>query len=60
MGARPSGVGGVRNTIFNHVIDPQLRIMERLGDMTEAARSENLCIPLVADGREIGLRFLSK
>ena len=37
-----------------------MRIMERLGDMTGAARSENLCIPLEADGREICLSFLSK
>ena len=34
--------------------------MERLGDMMVAARSENLLIPLAADGREICLRFLSK
>ena len=51
MGARPSGGGGGRNTIFNHGIDLQLRIMERLGDMTRGTRSENFRIPLAADGR---------
>ena len=45
--------------MFNHGIDPQMRIMERLGDMTGAARSENLLIPLAADGREICLLSLS-
>ena len=60
MGARPSGVGGVRNAIFNHGIDLQLQIMERLGDMTGAARSDNLGNPLEEDSREICLRFLSK
>ena len=34
--------------------------MERLGNMTAAARSENLHIPLAADDREICLPFLSK
>ena len=39
FGARPIGGGGGRDTIFNHGIDPQLRIMERLGNMTVEARS---------------------
>ena len=51
MGARPSGRVGGRDAVFNHRVDPQLGIMERLGDMTGAAHSENLCIPLAADGR---------
>ena len=34
--------------------------MDRLGDMTGAAFSENLRIPLAADGREICLSFISK
>ena len=34
IGARPSGGGGRRDVIFNHGIEPQFRIMERLGDMT--------------------------
>ena len=53
MGARPSDRGGGRDTLFNYGIDLQLRIMEILGDITGAARSENLLIPLAADGREI-------
>ena len=59
FGARQSGGGGGRNTIFKHGIDPQLRIIENMGNMTLAARSENLCIPLAADGREICFRFSS-
>ena len=60
MVAMSSGNGGGRNAIFNHGIDLQLQIMERLSDMKRATRSENLRIPLVADGREICLLFLSK
>ena len=60
FGERPSGEGGGRNAIFNHGIDPQLRIMERLGDMKGAVRSKNLRIPLAADGRDIYLCFSSK
>ena len=52
--------GGGRDAVFNHGVDPQLRIMERLGDMTGETRLEKLCIPLAADGRDICLRFLSK
>ena len=46
--------------VFNNGVDPQLRIMERLGDMTAAACSENLRIPLAVDGRDISLGFHSK
>ena len=53
MGVRPIGGGGGRDAVFNHGVDLQLRIMERLGDMTGVARSENLRTPLAADGREI-------
>ena len=60
MGARPNGGGGGRDAIFNHGIDPQLRIMERIGDTTGAERLENLRIPLVVYVREIFLRLLSK
>ena len=60
MGASTSGGGGGRDALFDHGVDPQLRIMERIGDMTGAARSENIRIPLAEDGREICLRFLSK
>ena len=60
MVARQRGRGGGRDEIFNHGVDPQLRIMDRLGDMTASARLENLRIPLAADGRDICLHFLSK
>ena len=60
MVARPIRGGGGRYTVFNHGVDPQMRIMERLGYMMGAARLENLRIPLAADGGEICLRFLSK
>ena len=51
MVERPSGGGGGLDAVFNHGLDPQLRIMEILGDMTGVARLENLRIPLVADGK---------
>ena len=60
IGTRTSVGGGGRDTLFNHGVDLQLWIMERLGDMTVAVRLENLHIPLTADGGEICLRFLSK
>ena len=60
MGARPSGGGGGRDALFNHGVDPQLRIMERLGYMTASAHLENLRTPLAAGGKEICLPFLSK
>ena len=60
MQASPSGRGGGRYTVFNHGVDPQMRIMEKLGYMTGAARLENLRIPLAADGGEICLLFLLK
>ena len=46
--------------MFKNGLDLQLRIMERLGEITAAAHSENLHIPLAADGREMFLRFQSK
>ena len=60
FGARQSGGGGGSDAIFNHRIDPQLRIIENMGNMTLAARSENLRIPLAADSREICLCFSLK
>ena len=39
FGARQSGRGGGGGTIFNHGVDPQLRIIENLGSMKLAARS---------------------
>ena len=53
MEARPSGEGGGNDAIFNHGIDLQLRTTDRIGDMTGAARSENLNTTLAEDGREI-------
>ena len=38
MGERPSGGGGGRDAVFNHGVDLQLKIIERLGDMTTTAR----------------------
>ena len=57
IGARPSDGGGGRYTVFNNRVDKQLRIMEILGEMMAAARSENLRYPLAADVRDICLRF---
>ena len=39
FGASTRGGGGGRDAIFNHGIDPQMRIMERLVDITRVARS---------------------
>ena len=58
MGARPSGRGGGRDSVFNHKVYPQMWIMKRLGYMTGVAYLENLRIPLAADGRKICFRFL--
>ena len=60
IGARPISGGGGRDAVFNHKVDPQLRIIERLRYMMAAARSEKLRNPLAADGREICLHFISK
>ena len=43
----------------NHGVDPQLRISETLGILTQVERSENLHLPMVADGREICLWYIS-
>ena len=60
IGARSIDEGVGRDTFFNTRVEPQMRIMERLGEMTAAAHLENLRCPLVAYGREICLRFHSK
>ena len=59
IGARLSVRGGGRDAVFNHGVDLQLQIMERLGDMKAETRSYNLHIPLADDGREICPCFLS-
>ena len=60
FGARQSGGRGGGGTIFNHRIDPQLKIIENMGNMKFSAHSENLRLLLVEDGREICLHFISK
>ena len=51
IGAKPSNVGGVRDAVFNNVVYPQLRIMERLIEMVAAVLSDNHRCPLATDGR---------
>ena len=51
---------GNGNGARNHGIDLQLRISENLGILTQVERSENLRLPLGADGREICLRYILK
>ena len=46
--------------MFNNGVDLRLQIMERFGEMTAVARSENLRIPLAADDREICIHFLTE
>ena len=60
LGARQRGGGDGGGTVFNHGVDTHLRIIENMGSMKMAARSENLHPPLEEDGREICLRFRSK
>ena len=52
-GARQGGRGVGDSTVFNYGVDPQLQIIENLGNMSQAARRENLRLPVEADGREI-------
>ena len=59
-GAQQGGRGVVEGTVYNHGVNLQLRISENLGILTQAARTENLCLPMWADGREICLRYISK
>ena len=51
IGAQQGGRGVVEGTVYNHGVDLQLRISENLGIMTQATRTENLCLPVGADGR---------
>ena len=53
------GVGG-QDSIHNIGVDPQLWIMEKLGDITAAARSEKLIFPFSEDGMDICLRYHTK
>ena len=53
IGERQGGRGVGDGTVFNHGIEPQLRIIENLGLMTQAAHSENFRLPVGADGRAI-------
>ena len=52
--------GGGRDSVHNIGVEPQLWIMERLGEMTSAVRSDNLRCFMEADGGEICLRYQSK
>ena len=60
FGAQQCGRGVGEVTVFNHGVDPQLRIIENLVSMTQAARTENLRLPMGAYGKEICLQFISK
>ena len=51
---------GNGNGVRNHGVDPQLRISEKFCILTQVARSENLLLPMGADGREICLCYISK
>ena len=55
-----SGRGGGRDLVHNIGVEPQLQIMERLGETMSAARSENLRCPMKAYVREICLLYHSK
>ena len=60
IGSTAKRWGGKVGTVFNHGVDPQLWTIENLGSMTQVARTENLRLPVGADGREICLCFISK
>ena len=60
IGSTAKRWGGKVGTVFNHGVDPQLQIIENMGNMTQAERTEKLCLPVGADGRDISLRFRSK
>ena len=53
FGTQQGGRGVGEGTVFNHGVDPQMRIIGNLGIMTQAAHTENLRLPVGADGREI-------
>ena len=44
----------------NHGVDLQLWISKKIGILAQVTRSENLCLPMGADGRDICLRYISK
>ena len=46
----------MEGAVYNHGVEPQLRISEILGILTHAARSENIRLPMGADGTEICLQ----
>ena len=50
----------MEGAVYNHGVDPQLQISENLGILTQAEHSENLRLPMGADGREICLQYISK
>ena len=58
--SRMSNGGGGRYLVHNIGVDPQLRLIERIGELISAAHSEKLCCPMVADGREIFLQYYAR
>ena len=46
IGAQQDGKGVGEGTVFKNGVEPQLRISENLGIMTQAARIENLRLPV--------------
>ena len=58
--SRLSSGGSGQDSVHNTGVDPHLRIMEKLEEITAASYLENLRYPLAADGREICLRYHSK
>ena len=50
----------MEGTFYNHEVDLQLQISENLGIVRQAARTENLRLPVGADDREICLQYISE
>ena len=59
-GALQGGRVVVEGTVYNHGVDPQLQISEKFGILTQAAHTEDLCLPVGADGRDVCLRYILK
>ena len=57
---RISGGGGGQDSLHNIRVDTQLQVIDKLGEIPAATRSENLRFPLATDGRWICLCYHSK